>query len=102
MKVTSSPTSIGNGPSSLPPFDFQPLGRVIFEPGGLARLGEIVRGLGATSALLVTDPGLEASGHPQRAQGILAESGVAVTCLLYTSPRRERRQVLPHRADDEA
>jgi alcohol dehydrogenase len=79
MKVTSSPTFTGNGPSSLPPFDFQPLGRVIFEPGGLARLGEVVRGLGASNVLLVTDPGLEASGHPQRAQAILAEAGVTVT-----------------------
>lgn len=62
-----------------PSFDFKPLGRVVFEAGGLARLGELARSLAATRALLVTDPGLEASGHPQRAEAILRDAGVAVT-----------------------
>ena len=52
---------------ALPPFDFQPLGRVISEPGALARLGEVVQSLGGSRVLLVTDPGLEHAGHPQRA-----------------------------------
>ena len=56
---------------SLPPFDFQPLGRVIFEAGGLNRLGEAVRSVGGTRVLLVTDPGLEHAGHPQRAARVM-------------------------------
>lgn len=60
-------------------FDFRPLGRVIFEAGSLPRLGEIARQLGGSHALLVTDPGLKASGHPQRAESSLREAGLAVT-----------------------
>ena len=62
----------------MPPFDFQPLGRVIFEPGGLSRLGEAVRGVGGTRVLLVTDPGLEHAGHPQRATRVMLDAGLAV------------------------
>jgi len=58
--------------------DYQPLGRVIVAPGSLSRLGEVVRGLNCSRALLVTDPGLEASGHPRRAERGLAEAGVSV------------------------
>jgi len=61
-----------------PPFDYQPLGRVVFEAGGLARLGALVRELGGTRALLVTDPGLEATGHPDRAADSLRAAKVQV------------------------
>ncbi len=63
---------------SLPPFDFQPLGRVIFEAGGLNRLGEAVRSVGGTRVLLVTDPGLEHAGHPQRAVRVMRDAGLEV------------------------
>src|SRR5580704_6518362 len=82
MKGTFSPTSTANGPSSAPggppPFDYQPLGRVVFEAGGLARLGALMRELGGTRALLVTDPGLEATGHPDRAADSLRAAKVQV------------------------
>src|SRR5690348_17117419 len=82
MKGTCSPTSTASAPSSRrstrpAPFDFQPLGRVVFEPGGLNRLGELTRPLG-TRALLVTDPGLEDAGHPQRAEASLRAAGLGV------------------------
>jgi alcohol dehydrogenase len=64
-------------PASLSPFDFQPLGRVIFGAGALPQLGEAARTLGRR-ALLVTDPGLEHVGHPQRAAGVLRAAGVEV------------------------
>jgi alcohol dehydrogenase len=64
-------------PASLSPFDFQPLGRVIFGAGSLSQLGEAARPLGRR-ALLVTDPGLEHVGHPQRAADILRAAGVEV------------------------
>lgn len=63
---------------SLPGFDYQPLGRVVFEAGGLARLGELVRENGGSRALLITDPGLEAAGHPQRAVESLRTAKVDV------------------------
>jgi alcohol dehydrogenase len=62
----------------LQPFDFHTPTRVMFGPGTMARLGELARELGATRALLVTDPGLEAAGHPQRAQQSLKDAGLDV------------------------
>ncbi len=62
----------------LPSFDYQPLGQVISQPGCLDRLGEAVRTLGGTRVLLVTDPGLEHAGHPQRAEAIMRAAGLDV------------------------
>src|SRR5688572_29009441 len=62
----------------LEPFDFHTATRVVFGPGSIMRLGELARELGATRALLVTDPGLEAAGHPQRAQQSLKDAGLEV------------------------
>ena len=78
MKGTFSPTFTSSVPSPWPVVDYQPLGRVIVAPGSLSRLGEVVRGLDSSRALLVTDPGLEASGHPRRAERFLAGAGVSV------------------------
>ncbi len=61
-----------------PPFDFTPLNRVVSGPGSVARLGELTRDLGGRRVMLVTDPGLEKAGHPQRAEHILREAGVEV------------------------
>jgi len=61
-----------------PSFDFQPLGRVIFEAGALARLGEVVKELGGRRVLLVTDPGLAGAGHPQRAEAAIRGAGLDV------------------------
>jgi alcohol dehydrogenase len=57
-------------------FDVSPRTRVVFGAGVLARLGELARGLGLRRTLLVSDPGLLRSGHPQRAKGLLEASGV--------------------------
>src|SRR5204862_3315953 len=62
--------------TSHTPFDYLPLGRVVFGPGTLNRLGELARELGGTRVLLVTDPGLEAAGHPQRALVSLHRAGL--------------------------
>jgi alcohol dehydrogenase len=58
-------------------FDFQPPGRVVCGPGTLGQLGELTAALGRR-ALVVTDPGLEATGHPQRAVAALEAAGLAV------------------------
>ena len=85
MKRTSHP-ALTSGPraaptTSLPTFDFHPLTRVVFGPGSLSRLGELVRDLGGRRALLVTDPGLRAAGHPVRALEIIRAAGVE--CFLF-------------------
>jgi alcohol dehydrogenase len=82
MKAASSPLvtpgrTDADAPA-LPAFDYQPLGRVIFEVGGLRRLGELARELGGQRVLLVTDPGLEKAGHPQRAVASLLAAGLEV------------------------
>src|SRR5262245_52801865 len=65
-------------PAVIQSFDFSPLNRVLFGPGSLARLGEVARDLGGLRVLLVTDPGLEAAGHPQRAMKYLEAAGLRV------------------------
>jgi alcohol dehydrogenase len=59
-------------------FDFHAPTRVVFGAGSLARLGELARELGASRVLLVTDPGLEEAGHPQRAITSLKDAGLEV------------------------
>lgn len=65
-------------PWPLMPFDFHTPTRVVFGPGTLNRLGELARELGDTRVLVVTDPGLEKAGHPQRAIASLREAGLEV------------------------
>jgi alcohol dehydrogenase len=64
------------GPASLPAFDFHPLTRLVFGAGTMAQLGELTREVGASRVLLVTDPGLEEAGHPQRAVDSLRAAGL--------------------------
>ena len=66
----------GKAPLPHPLFDYHPLTRVVYGPGTLLRLGELVRELGGRRVLLVTDPGLEAAGHPQRALASLNDAGL--------------------------
>jgi len=52
---------------------------VAFGSGALSRLGSAAVEGGATRVLLVTDPGIVAAGHVQRAVDSLGESGCEVT-----------------------
>lgn len=58
------------------PFDYQPLGRVVFGAGSLSRIGKLARELGGRRILLVTDPGIVAAGHIERALQFLAGSDI--------------------------
>jgi len=60
-------------------FDFQPRTRVVFGTDSLERVGELARELGGKHALLVTDRGLAAVGHPARAVSFLEAAGLQVT-----------------------
>ncbi len=98
MKATVLSTSIpaalsGRPGGALPPFDFRPLNRVVFGAGSLDRLGELARELGGRSALLVTDPGLERAGHPQRAQQCMREAGLQVHVFDEVKENPTNRQV---------
>src|SRR5262249_48712750 len=90
----------------LPSFDYQPLGRLVCGPGTLARLGELVRELGGQRVLLVTDPGLEAAGPPQRALQYLRDAGLDVAVFDGVEENPETKHVTAgvaaasrHRAD---
>src|SRR5262245_11136823 len=76
--IPMTPRLFPTSSMSLEPFDFHTPTRVMFGPGTLMRLGELARELGATRVLLVTDPGLESVGHPQRAQQSLRDAGLEV------------------------
>src|SRR5436190_9783001 len=76
--IPTTPRLFPTAPMPLEPFDFHTPTRVMFGPGTLMRLGELARELGATRVLLVTDPGLESVGHPQRAQQSLKDAGLEV------------------------
>lgn len=80
MKATVSPSTTGISrwsavAPSLLAFDYYPLTRIVFGQGTLARLGALVDELGGRRVLLVTDPGLEEAGHPQRAIDSLRLAG---------------------------
>jgi alcohol dehydrogenase len=49
---------------------------VLFQPGGLAQLGNLAKSEGATRALLVTDPGIVEAGHVERAMRSLYQAGI--------------------------
>jgi alcohol dehydrogenase len=51
--------------------------QVLFGRGAAASVGELARELGGKRALLVTDPGVRAAGHADRAAAALDAAGVA-------------------------
>jgi alcohol dehydrogenase class IV len=57
-------------------FSFNTTKSIQFGHGGLARLGELVLSSMGKRVLLVTDPGMVATGIVERALGILKEAGV--------------------------
>jgi alcohol dehydrogenase len=80
MKAVSSLTPVrattAADSTALSAFDYHPLARVICAAGAIDRLGECACTLGGSRILLVTDPGLEAAGHPQRALSSLQAAGL--------------------------
>ena len=52
--------------------------RVAFGPGNLNQLGAIVRAEGGSRVLLVSDPGITAAGHVERAGRALYQAGLSV------------------------
>src|SRR5271157_4164553 len=76
-KTTSAmPGMLSDNTWPLEPFDFHTPTRVVFGPGTMDRLGELAKALGDTRVLMVTDPGLEAAGHPERALASLEAAGL--------------------------
>jgi alcohol dehydrogenase len=59
-------------------FDYQPRTRIVFGHDTLEQVGVLARDLGGKQALLVTDPGIAAAGHPARAASFLEAVGLHV------------------------
>ena len=64
---------------AVTPFELESRTRLVFGPGTLSRLGELARELGFRRTLLVSDPGIVATGFAARAQASLEAAGIAVT-----------------------
>ncbi|RTL50731.1 MAG: iron-containing alcohol dehydrogenase [Bradyrhizobiaceae bacterium] len=60
-------------------FTFQSTKSILVEPGSSSRIGELVRGLGCKSVLLVTDAGVHKAGLLKAGLSGLEKEGVAVT-----------------------
>jgi alcohol dehydrogenase len=63
--------------------DFQPRTRVVFGAGAITQLGRLVEEYGGSQArvLLVTDPGIVAAGHVEKAEKSLADSNIHFACF---------------------
>jgi alcohol dehydrogenase len=95
MAVSPTATLADRSPllGPLRPFDYHSPTRVVYGPGAVGRLGELARELGESRVLLVTDPGLEAAGHPQRAIESLREAGLQVFLFDGVEPNPTSRHV---------
>src|SRR5262245_66656294 len=60
----------------LSAFDYQPRTRVLFGPGMVERVGQLVKELGGRKVLLVTDKGIVAAGHAGRVRSLLESEGL--------------------------
>ncbi|MCS6861642.1 MAG: iron-containing alcohol dehydrogenase [Abditibacteriales bacterium] len=59
-------------------FDFHPRTRIVFGVNAVDRLGELAREVGAGKVLIVTDAGIVAAGHVERAKHALEATGLRV------------------------
>lgn len=62
----------------MQPFDFQPRTRIIFGAGAIERLGELAGELNFRRTLLVSDRGMDASCHVDKAMARLRQAGIEV------------------------
>ena len=60
-------------------FEYHPGPRLIVGEGSLGRLGELARDLGASRALIASDPGIVAAGHAAAGVAALEEAGLTAT-----------------------
>jgi alcohol dehydrogenase len=58
------------------PFDHTPRTRLVYGPGALQRLGQLVQDLGGQRVLVVSDPGITKAGYPQRALDLIRAAGL--------------------------
>ena len=67
-------------PEPIRGFEYRAETRLVCGPGTLGRLGDLARELGATRALVTSDPGIVAAGHATAGIAALEQAGI-VTAL---------------------
>lgn len=71
MTLISHPAAVigsrSHPTSALASFDSHAGARLVFGPGSLGRLGDLVSEYGGKRVMLLTDRGIRAAGHPERA-----------------------------------
>ena len=80
-------------------FSFQTTPRLVAEDGASNRLGELLSGLGACHAFIVTDPFLAKSGLLDEALASLAPAGVGLTLFDQVQPDPPEASVLAAAAE---
>ena len=65
-------------PDFVQAFEHIPGGSVLFGAGVLEQIGDRAKAAGGTRALIVTDPGIAATGHVARTEDYLVSSGLSV------------------------
>ncbi len=66
---------------SLPSLEFELRTRIVFGPGRIDCLGDLVREFGGTRVLVVSDPGVVAAGHTER--GIRSIDRAGISAFLF-------------------
>jgi alcohol dehydrogenase len=79
-------------------FAFDLRTQVLFGENRFTELGALAKGLGFARALLVSDPGLESTGYPDRAAELLAAAGIAAHAFHDFSPNPDAGMVEAGRA----
>jgi alcohol dehydrogenase len=82
----------------LKPFDFQLRTRLVFGDGTLERLGDLARELGFTRTLIVSDPGIIATGQVARASAILEKAGISTSVFQDFDANPDTRMIEAGRA----
>jgi alcohol dehydrogenase class IV len=82
------------------PFVFNTTKSVQFGAGALARLGDLAQATMGARVMLITDPGMMATGIIERAMGILAAAGVDVT--LFSGVQADPPEAVVHAATEAA
>ncbi|MGE4371466.1 MAG: iron-containing alcohol dehydrogenase [Xanthobacter sp.] len=59
-------------------YSFRSVRQILCESGGLARVGGLMQGLGASRVLIVCDPGIVTLGFSETAVASLSQAGIAV------------------------
>jgi alcohol dehydrogenase len=74
-------------------FDFAARTRIVFGPGTLDRIGDLARDAGFHRTLLVSDPDLATSGHPDRVRRLLERAGIEVVEFHEFAPEPDASMV---------